>query len=89
MQGQAKCLNCEHEWMAVAEVGTVGLDCPECECSRGVWRGISVPWSCEDDGYKEIFLCDCGSLHFFLTRAAIHCCACGTAVVFEDLDFTG
>jgi Zn finger protein HypA/HybF involved in hydrogenase expression len=33
--GDAKCLDCKHEWVATAPVGVVRLDCPECGSTRG------------------------------------------------------
>lgn len=44
LTGDAKCLSCGHEWVAVAPVGSYEFECPECKAVRGVWDGfISVP----------------------------------------------
>ena len=77
MQGGALCLNCQNEWVAVAETGVVSLDCPKCGTSQGVWKGICLP------EHGEIYLCDCGSHHFFLAKDYFHCCHCGLAHEFE------
>jgi hypothetical protein len=50
MAGPAHCMCCKHEWAAVAPVGTVFLECPECLTEKGVFlmpvlRGNSE-WTC-------------------------------------------
>lgn len=78
MTGPAVCLNCKKEWIAVAETGTISLECPDCHTSRGVWRGIALP------KHGEIWECNCGGTHFFLASDYFHCCHCGLAQEFND-----
>lgn len=69
IEGKAVCLNCFHEWQAVAPVGCVQLECPNCSLERGAWYGLVCP--------DEVFKCNCGSLHYFITKKACVCCRCG------------
>lgn len=35
LSGKARCLACKHEWVAVAPVGVVWMECPACTLERG------------------------------------------------------
>ncbi len=74
--GVAKCLVCHHEWVAVAPVGTIELECPKCECVRGFYKYAFGPH--END---SIYTCKCGSEVFsFIFRKNFHrmiCKNCG------------
>ena len=78
MTGGALCLNCKWEWVAVAEVGVISLDCPECGTGKGVWKGVSMPVD------NEMWECRCGCNHFFITRGYFHCCHCGREHSFGE-----
>ena len=39
LSGAAVCLACKHEWVAVAPVGTVWMECPACSLERGRYLG--------------------------------------------------
>lgn len=74
--GEAKCLDCGHEWASVAPVGVTALECPSCHSMRGLWKypfGANVG--------ESAFRCDCGSEHFHAVSrgglAFLHCSACG------------
>lgn len=56
LSGTAKCLDCGTEWAAVAEVGTVSLECPQCKTSRGVMAG---PVAARATEQYWICACDC------------------------------
>lgn len=72
LSGEAVCLACKHRWAAVAPVGTVCLECPQCGTGRGVWAGVCLPAT------DECLQCECGSAHFILTRRNGAICAkCG------------
>lgn len=58
LSGQARCLDCGHEWTAVAPVGTPVLDCPNCETNRGVWRGTMG--ASPGTMYTDEWTCHCG-----------------------------
>lgn len=73
----ALCLGCRHEWVAVAEAGTVDLECPSC----GLWKGVGKGLVGAGDG-EQVFRCDCGSeaLTAIITLAGKHrlrCMLCG------------
>lgn len=68
--GLAKCLACEYEWAAVAQVGTLTLDCPKCGCQRGV---LKYPIIRDGDHWT----CHCGNWAFVFTRIGTYCPNCG------------
>ena len=68
-EGQAFCGACGHEWVAVAPIGVVHLDCPECGRRWGLFKNAvepSVAWKCK-----------CGEALFFLTPVGAMCRHCG------------
>ena len=68
--GQVKCMNCQHEWVAVAPVGTTVFDCPKCSACKGVFMGFALP--------EEFFMCRrCTGYLFALTRTGEICVSCG------------
>lgn len=74
MAGNALCLQCKHEWAAVAEIGEVCIDCPACGLHRGVWKGNPVP--------GRYWQCNCGGVHFFVDEEGCHCANCGLSQAF-------
>lgn len=69
--GPARCLRCNHEWVAVAPVGTLtGLDCPACGCYTGALLGEVIP-----EGYRWECLCGCDL--FRITPNGTLCANCG------------
>lgn len=56
LEGQAKCIGCQHVWEAVAPVGTAYLECPSCGSMRGTWVH---PVGAEAGDLA--FFCNCGS----------------------------
>lgn len=77
MSGKARCLACKHEWEAVAPLGTIWLDCPECTLERGRFIG-----PCERDG--SFWRCNCGNHLFEITPEGVYCPNCG---VWQNLEF--
>lgn len=75
--GQAVCLQCRHEWEAVAPAGTTEMECPECSLLRGVWKYNFGP----DEG-DQYLICDCGNDHLSAYRRKgqvwVKCMACGS-----------
>lgn len=71
MTGEAKCLACGFEWIAVAEIGCTALECPKCGCDRGRTKGPCWP----ADG--TVFVCNCGCDVFVLRRSGALCIGCG------------
>lgn len=72
MAGKARCLDCRHEWVAVAPSETLWLTCPKCSLSRG--RFIN---HVEIEGEAH-WTCNCGNDLFFITKANFYCPNCGT-----------
>lgn len=70
--GKARCLQCGHEWVAVAPVGAVWLECPHCQVERGCFIGPCAPEN------NTVWQCNCGNLMFFLTPDGPMCPVCGT-----------
>jgi Zn finger protein HypA/HybF involved in hydrogenase expression len=68
--GKATCLACSHEWTAVAPIGTLWLECPECTLERG--RLIA---QCQRD--EPHWHCDCGNELFYVTADGYYCPNCG------------
>jgi len=68
--GNARCLNCKHEWAAVAPIGTVTLQCPLCETFQGLFKGVSstqlMQWQCV-----------CKEWTFFIDEHGAYCAHCG------------
>lgn len=76
--GEAKCLACGYEWVAVAPTGTLQLECSECGLMKGVFKGLYYP--SKDD---EIWVCNCGNDLFVIAKRGIICTKCGTWQVFD------
>lgn len=72
LSGMARCMACKHEWAAVAPVGTGELECPQCQCMRGVWQ-----YNCTGRIGDQKFVCLCGCDVFRLTTIELMCTACG------------
>jgi hypothetical protein len=78
--GAAHCLHCRHEWVAVAPVGIVYVECPECHCDKGVFTGVTLP-----PVGTEHFVCGCGNGLFSVTRDYVLCANCGSWKYFSEL----
>jgi hypothetical protein len=70
LSGPARCLKCKHEWVAVAEVGTVTLTCPSCDLDFGVYQAAPVP--------DLAWQCNCGCQLFYLMPDGHMCAHCGS-----------
>lgn len=74
LAGTGYCIQCKHEWAAVAPVGTTCLECPSCGSFKGIMKGLTEP-----EGL--VFACNCGNNLFFLTPNNYPmCCNCGSRV---------
>ncbi len=76
-EGMARCLDCRHEWRAVAPVGTAQLDCPACHGHRAFWKHPYGPV----EGDKSFACSHCGAEHFYAVKRAglisLKCAGCG------------
>ena len=69
LSGEARCLQCNNTWAAVAPVGTVELQCPKCRTWKGVFQGMAAP--------EEVWECACGNQHFYINDTGAMCAKCG------------
>jgi DNA-directed RNA polymerase subunit RPC12/RpoP len=73
MTGTAVCMNCRHEWQAVAPQGTPVLECPECRCFKGVWKNYVFA----DVGQSAWQCGKCQNEFFVMMPDRIMCANCG------------
>ena len=72
--GEAVCLACQHEWVAVSPLGIPWLECPNCHCHKGTYKHpFYVP-------NKPVFHCNCGNHLLVVYREFTMCPACGSYV---------
>jgi len=69
LAGEAFCTQCEHEFVAVAPVGTIHLTCPECGTDKALLR-----YPCEP---TVAWACGCGCHIFMLSPGGVICYNCG------------
>lgn len=69
LSGPAVCSCCLHKWVAVAEVGTWQLQCPQCRTMKGLWEHPYAP--------EAFFECNCGSHLFYIVSDGCRCRECG------------
>lgn len=68
--GEAKCLACGREWIAVAPISVIALECPSCGMLRGLFKYL-----CEREGPH--WQCNCGNKLFRVTPEGYYCPNCG------------
>ena len=79
LAGQAICLQCRHEWAAIAPLGAEELECPKCKMMKGVFANIIRP-----EAYVACPQCDNG--HFYLTPdKAMLCTRCGYGDYIDEV----
>jgi hypothetical protein len=79
LSGEARCLGCGNEWVAVAPVGVWQLECDKCNSMKGIFK-LPVG-SGEDD---LVFSCDCGceaiTAYYSKGQFNLRCMTCGVDV---------
>jgi len=70
--GEAICMSCKEEWIAVAPAGVVWLECPKCKTEHGLFK---FPCSYSDKSHWE---CNCGNDLFHVTPDGYYCPNCGS-----------
>lgn len=76
--GTCKCVGCRHEWVGVAPVGTLWLDCPSCGLPKGTPKH---PFgAAEGDCLFVCNTCDSEALTAYWRsgRFVLMCMGCGT-----------
>jgi hypothetical protein len=76
--GQAFCVSCRHEWVAVAPTGTLDLECPACQRHMGRFKFGFMP-----PPETEVRECGCGNQLFLLTREGHMCASCGVYQLYD------
>lgn len=74
ISGEVVCLECRHEWMGVAPIGTTELECSECGTLKGAWKYMAAP--------EVVFECNCGNQHFYIDPEGVMCARCGSRQEF-------
>ena len=70
LSGEARCMLCGKEWVAVAPVGTPWLECPECHSEKGYMK-----FQVQRTGSE--WICNCGNDLFRVTPDGYYCPNCG------------
>lgn len=78
ISGQAFCIHCDHEWVAVAPSGTVDMECPKCHTMKGLFKYPCAP----SDG-QETWECNCGNQLFYIRPEGHLCPNCGIYQSYE------
>ncbi len=73
LAGEAKCLECGHEWTACVAIGEVGLDCPSCNLPKGAMVGL-----CQPPEGGAIWACSCGCQTFYIDQSGVRCLRCAS-----------
>jgi len=71
VSGAAFCLDCKHEWAAVAPSGATWLECPKCSLVRG-----RMKFPCDRPGH--VWNCGCGNELFLIVPEGVLCPNCGS-----------
>lgn len=74
LKGLSRCIECGHEWRAVAPLGTVELEYPQCHTFKGAFVSPSRP--------GDAARCDCGNQLFYVCCDGATCARCGTSFNF-------
>lgn len=73
LSGEAFCLQCGHEWIAIAPEGETRFECPKCHTHKGLWKFECTPKN--GDFVRE---CKCGNRLFYIQPDGHMCANCGT-----------
>jgi hypothetical protein len=76
--GEAFCMNCRHEWIAVVPVGITRFECPRCHSYKGMWKFEFMP---EVGSLMRLY--NCGNDLFRLTPDGHQCANCGVYQEYE------
>ncbi len=77
VSGPARCLVCQHEWIAVAPAGTSSLECPCCHTERATFTQFISPIN------QRLWICDCSGWLFAITGTGFVCVSCGVASTMD------
>lgn len=75
LNGSARCMGCQHRWVAASPVGVVsGLECPECGSMKGCLLHEVI------DG--DLYVCGCGNDLMRINPQGAYCANCGVTATF-------
>jgi hypothetical protein len=69
LSGEAICIHCKHEFVAVAPVGTINMTCPSCGTEKALFKHPCEP--------TVAWVCQCGCHIFMLSPQGVICYECG------------
>lgn len=75
MSGDARCIECGREWIAVAHVGTSQLECPQCKSMKGIFVNPCCRFS------EPHLTCSCGNDYLHIIPTGYYCPRCGDMVL--------
>lgn len=81
MSGHARCIQCQHTWVATAPVGTYWLECPECGTNKGAFQEHCF---FAEDSDTPVWSCECENQLFFVTHEGVFCPNCGVYQAFPE-----
>lgn len=71
LSGPARCLDCKHEFVAVAPVGTYCMTCPSCGADKAARFSMIDPPT-------DVWVCNCGNqFMLILFGGQVFCPNCG------------
>jgi predicted RNA-binding Zn-ribbon protein involved in translation (DUF1610 family) len=76
--GEAFCMQCNHQWVAVAPVGETRFECPECHAHKGMYKYEFVP-----PKGSLVRECNCGNQLFYIRPEGHMCPNCG---IYQSYD---
>jgi hypothetical protein len=84
LEGQARCLECKHEWHAVVEEclngHNHGLECPSCHLNKGVFVNL-----CGSAKGTPVYHCACGNYLFEARVNGLMCIYCGAVADWDRM----
>jgi ribosomal protein S27E len=84
-EGTAYCVGCQHEWQAVAPVGTMWIECPSCHLPKGTPKH---PFGATQGDFFLRCNCGCEALTAYKRKAHFHvkCMGCGADLTHAFYD---
>lgn len=78
INGEAKCMSCQHEWSAIVPQGVFEFQCPNCKLMKGAFNKSIDP-------NEDIFSCNCGCEVWFIAKSGLFCANCANKVNYSEL----
>lgn len=75
--GEAFCVACDHNWIAVVPTGATFFQCPNCRSMKGRWKFEFYP-----SADQRVMTCPCKNQLYYLTPDGHMCANCGLYVAY-------